>query len=242
MKTTCLIIFMLFLTLYQTQALRCRSGNQKLSDDIRKVMQKCKRRSNSNKSDDSNDSSSDHSDGDSSSDSDIFDEDFFNSRRDDSYSKTRMIRSRHQEYKQEEVRPYYMKNHTHKQDRMSDDNYYSSNNNNNNNNNHNKNRDKDSRDGFSDKNKNQDEQSCVTQCFFDELKLTNRQGFPDRTSVINMMLQGIHDPMIRDFIEQSIINCFHFVYGLHLDKCTFSHNLLSCFADKARERCEDWDD
>ncbi|XP_008545558.3 general odorant-binding protein 71 [Microplitis demolitor] len=194
MNTHYLYIFPLLLTLYQSQALKCRSGNQKLSDDIRKVMQKCKRNSESNRfgSDDSSDENSESD----SSDSDIFDEDFFNLKKEDS-----------------------------------------------NNNNNNKNKDKDSRDGNSDRgNRDQNEQSCVTQCFFDELRLTNRQGFPERAAVTKMMLQGIHDPMVRDFIEQSIIDCFHFVYGLHLDKCTFSHNLLTCFTDKGRERCDDWND
>lgn len=67
----------------------------------------------------------------------------------------------------------------------------------------------------------------------------DQRGFPERTSVTRMMLRGIQDPALRDFIEESILECFHFLGGNmnqeNRDKCGFSQNLLTCFTDKGKE-------
>lgn len=50
------------------------------------------------------------------------------------------------------------------------------------------------------------------------------------------MLRGIQDPILRDFLEESILECFHFLQsGMNNNKCIFSQNLLNCLADKGRE-------
>lgn len=42
--------------------------------------------------------------------------------------------------------------------------------------------------------------------------------------------------MLRDYIEESIMECFHFVSSIiNQDKCRFSERLFTCFADKGRE-------
>ncbi|KAL7296954.1 hypothetical protein TKK_0009394 [Trichogramma kaykai] len=87
------------------------------------------------------------------------------------------------------------------------------------------------------------DQSCVVQCFFNELNLVDQRGFPERSLVINMMTQNVQDPELRDFIEESIVECYHYIVNNgRQDKCRFSQNLLTCLAEKGREMCEDWDD
>lgn len=45
------------------------------------------------------------------------------------------------------------------------------------------------------------------------------------------MTEKIQDPELRDFIEESIIKCFHFLNsGARSEKCEFSQNLASCLA------------
>ncbi|XP_023288821.1 general odorant-binding protein 71 [Orussus abietinus] len=99
-------------------------------------------------------------------------------------------------------------------------------------------------DGMNNTNDDQDpDQSCVIQCFFDELNLVDHRGFPDRSSVTAIMVQNIQDPELRDFVEESVTSCFQFLESdAHKEKCKFSQNLLRCLADKGKEKCDDWDE
>ncbi|XP_024867819.1 general odorant-binding protein 71 isoform X1 [Temnothorax curvispinosus] len=89
----------------------------------------------------------------------------------------------------------------------------------------------------------QQEQDCVTQCFFNELNLVDQRGFPEQVSIIQFMTRNIHNPELQDFIEEAVIECFHYLGSdMRQNKCYFSENLLACLVDKGKERCEDWDD
>ncbi|XP_076380282.1 odorant-binding protein 59a [Megalopta genalis] len=85
------------------------------------------------------------------------------------------------------------------------------------------------------------EKACVIQCFFNELNVVDQNGFPDRDSVIPLMNQDIRDPELKDFVEESIIECFRYLDTNKKDKCEFSQNLLKCLAEKGQQKCEDWD-
>ena len=66
----------------------------------------------------------------------------------------------------------------------------------------------------------------------------DQRGFPERNSVTGIMIENIQDPELRDFVEESITECFHYLRSdLNQDKCRFSQNLLSCLADKGSEVC-----
>ncbi|XP_043470142.1 odorant-binding protein 59a isoform X2 [Leptopilina heterotoma] len=84
---------------------------------------------------------------------------------------------------------------------------------------------------------------CVIQCFFNELNLVDQRGFPEINSVSEIMTENIMDPELRDFVEESIFECFQYLQNnRNQDKCKFSQNLLSCLSDKGSERCDDWND
>nr|XP_050868974.1 uncharacterized protein DDB_G0283697 [Vespula vulgaris] len=83
--------------------------------------------------------------------------------------------------------------------------------------------------------------SCIIQCFFNELNIIDQRGFPIRESMIRVMTERIQDPELRDFIEESIIKCFQFLNSVNrMEKCEYSQNLLTCLIGKGKEQCEDW--
>ncbi|KAK0181440.1 hypothetical protein PV327_003727 [Microctonus hyperodae] len=230
----CLIVVLI----PNNHALRCRSGNQQINDEIEKVMLKCKRHNNSESGrSDSNSSSADESSEEDSlsTDGNIFNKEFFSnprkkvqdntknsgyessysSRRNDSnsyrqQSATRMREIRHQLFNSNN-NDEYKRNGMRYQSQMNND---------------------EDHHGY----------SCSAQCFFEELNSVNQRGFPERVAVTRLLLRGIQNPILRDFIEESILECFHFLQSEMNNKCIFSQNLLICLADKGRERCEDWYD
>ncbi|KAJ8673939.1 hypothetical protein QAD02_005201 [Eretmocerus hayati] len=84
---------------------------------------------------------------------------------------------------------------------------------------------------------------CIIQCFFNELNLVDQRGYPERSAVTGIMIRNIQDPELRDFVEESIYECYHYLNnGGRQEKCEFSQNLLTCLSEKGSERCEDWED
>lgn len=64
----------------------------------------------------------------------------------------------------------------------------------------------------------------------------DQRGYPERAAVTGIMMRGIQDPVLRDFVEESIMECFHYLSSMmNQDKCTFSQHLMACFADKGKE-------
>lgn len=49
------------------------------------------------------------------------------------------------------------------------------------------------------------------------------------------MIKNIQDPELKDFVEESIIECFHYLESSKREKCEFSQNLLQCLAEKGQE-------
>ncbi|XP_047343730.1 putative uncharacterized protein DDB_G0286901 isoform X1 [Vespa velutina] len=81
--------------------------------------------------------------------------------------------------------------------------------------------------------------SCVIQCFFNELNVVDQRGFPIRESMIRVMTEKIQDPELRDFIEESIIKCFYFLNSANrMEKCEYSQNLITCLIGKGKEILE----
>ncbi|XP_032662996.1 general odorant-binding protein 71 [Odontomachus brunneus] len=223
------------LLLESANSLRCKTGVQQADDQFRKVVQICKKRHNGN----NDDSSSGEDDED---DSDLLNK-FFMKGGDTSHTQT----SNQQKGGSDVRHPLNQTNGNWRSPQHPNH----GNSNNNNNNNH---RDFGYPEGnarggsgfdqmnssFGNSNKDQ-ERTCIIQCFFNELNAVDQRGFPAQELVINLMTHNIQNPELQDFMEEAIIECFHFLSAdMRQDKCYFSQNLLSCLADKGKERCEDW--
>lgn len=87
------------------------------------------------------------------------------------------------------------------------------------------------------------DRACLMQCFFQELKMTNNEGFPDKHRVLHVITKDLRDNELRDFYTDSIQECFHMV-GMDTklkDKCDYSMKFVTCLADRGRANCNDWD-
>lgn len=104
-------------------------------------------------------------------------------------------------------------------------------------------------DGNNNNNKNEDEwgsnqSNCLMQCFFNEMKMTTNEGFPDRHKVLRVMSEDIRDRDLKDFYTDSITECFA---HLELDskrkeKCEFSKKFVTCLTERAKANCDDWNE
>lgn len=55
------------------------------------------------------------------------------------------------------------------------------------------------------------------------------------------MTQNIQDPELRDFVEESVVECFRYLNNSgRQEKCQFSQNLLTCLAEKGSEVSENF--
>ncbi|XP_043278512.1 general odorant-binding protein 71 isoform X2 [Venturia canescens] len=247
------VVFFLFVD--SGESLRCRSGNQQSNDQMHKIMQTCRKKYSSTGNKNENDYTSgenDSSDEDSTSSMSLDEELFFGNSNKRSSGNT----SRHGGNNGQSLNGNYgenRRNDRHKQDtnvynRMSNPSNYTWMN--------------ERTSGMSNQNENRyyqnamqsqnqennnnrrDRAECMTQCLFDELNMVDQRGFPERGSVIEVMTREIQDPSLRDFIEESISECYHYLKAdpNNREKCTFANNLMNCFADKGRDKCEDWED
>nr|UEN71166.1 odorant-binding protein 1 [Gregopimpla kuwanae] len=239
------------------ESLRCRSGNQQNDDQAHKIMQKCRKKLSGSESKSGNDytmsNENESSEEDSESVSSVEELFFSNNNKgsranntrnggnygqtsNDNYGDNRRSDRRKQDSSSSRPNYSYASNYSSMNDRGNSMSNMNENRNNRNG------MQSQNRESNNDDRRNQ--MGCFSQCFFDELNLVDHRGFPERGSVMEMMTRGIQDPSLRDFIEESISECFYYIDmdTNNRDKCAFSSNLMSCFTDKGKERCEDWDD
>ncbi|CAK1551253.1 unnamed protein product [Leptosia nina] len=83
--------------------------------------------------------------------------------------------------------------------------------------------------------------ACAMHCFLDNLQMTGENGMPDRYLVTNAMTKEVRNEDLRDFLQESIEECFQILDNENSeDKCEFSKNLLICLSEKGRATCDDW--
>ncbi|XP_063695630.1 general odorant-binding protein 71 [Culicoides brevitarsis] len=83
--------------------------------------------------------------------------------------------------------------------------------------------------------------SCLMQCFFEEMKMTSNEGFPDKHKVLHVITEEMRDRELKDFYTDSIQECFHILdLGNKSDKCDYSRNLVTCLSERAKSNCDDW--
>ncbi|XP_049298260.1 general odorant-binding protein 71 [Anopheles funestus] len=87
------------------------------------------------------------------------------------------------------------------------------------------------------------DRACLMQCFFEELKATNADGFPEKHKVLHVITKDIREHELREFYIDSIQECFH-VLALDnrlKDKCDYSMRFVTCLSDRFESNCDDWD-
>ncbi|CRL03084.1 CLUMA_CG016340, isoform A [Clunio marinus] len=92
-------------------------------------------------------------------------------------------------------------------------------------------------------NKQERDKACVLQCFFQELKMSNDEGFPDKHKALHVLTRDLRDRELKDFYTDSIQECFRMIDTdpkLHRDNCLFSKALIICMTERAKMNCSDW--
>ncbi|KFB49689.1 hypothetical protein ZHAS_00018070 [Anopheles sinensis] len=87
------------------------------------------------------------------------------------------------------------------------------------------------------------DRACLMQCFFEELKATNAEGFPEKHKVLHVITKDIRERELRDFYIDSIQECFRML-GMDnrlKDKCDYSMRFVTCLTDRFQSNCDDWD-
>ncbi|XP_048261932.1 general odorant-binding protein 71 isoform X1 [Bombus terrestris] len=245
----CILLFFL----REGVSLRCRSGNQQIDVQFQKVLKTCRNRyasSNTGNGEDSTSTEDKSSGSDSRSEEEVYDNNFFDKndsgpsynqstnnqryRNSDRNSNTNTYSSDHSI--KGNVKDFQNIKHIRK---INDRDSWNS---------------RDSRSRKSDfnngemndedtrfNNNTDRQQDCIVQCFFNELNAVDQKGFPEKDLVIPLMIQSIQDPELKDFVEESIIECFRYLEANKREKCEYSQNLLTCLAEKGQQKCEDWE-
>ncbi|KAL1396309.1 hypothetical protein pipiens_010613 [Culex pipiens pipiens] len=87
------------------------------------------------------------------------------------------------------------------------------------------------------------DRACLMQCFFQEMKMTNSDGFPDKHKVLHVVTKDLRDHELKDFYVDSIQECFHMI-GMDnklKDKCDYSMKFVTCLAERGQANCNDWE-
>nr|XP_034177785.1 general odorant-binding protein 71 [Osmia lignaria] len=229
-------------------SLKCRSGNQQVDARYQKVLMICKKRYTDSNTDNSEDSASENNSSESGSNSNenVYDKNYFDTKDGRSYNQsTNTQRYRNSNRNSDmntsdrsvngNIRHFQNMKNIRKSNNQNSWNSRDSQNKNNY-----RNGEMNNGDMKFDNNTGQD-QACIMQCFFNELNVVDQKGFPERDMVIPLMSQNIQDPELKDFVEESITECFHYLQSNKREKCEFSQNLLTCLAEKGQQKCEDWE-
>ncbi|XP_015185248.1 PREDICTED: general odorant-binding protein 71 [Polistes dominula] len=244
MKSCFLILFAFILTSYFHFgiALRCQSINQQIDDRFEKILKTCRKRNleNNNYDNDSNDSSNESNESsDSSSDSneDDFNKKFFAKNNSRFYTNEFLNEQNDrnnragQSTRNANSQSYHFNNGN---ERSRNVDYYDTNDWGNV-------RNSASNRNYQDNRNQKQNNSCISQCFLNELNAVDQRGFPVQESMIRAMTERIYDLELRDYIEESIIQCFQFLHSVNrMEKCEYSQNLITCLIGKGKEQCDDW--
>ncbi|XP_050294921.1 general odorant-binding protein 71 [Anthonomus grandis grandis] len=91
------------------------------------------------------------------------------------------------------------------------------------------------------KNSIESNDTCVLQCVFEKLELTDSNGVPDHKKFVDALLQTVNTREVRDFIQETTDECFQNIEEDNIeDSCEYSKKLLNCMAEKGRSNCDDW--
>ncbi|KAJ8929832.1 hypothetical protein NQ314_017435, partial [Rhamnusium bicolor] len=84
-------------------------------------------------------------------------------------------------------------------------------------------------------------ETCIVQCVFDYLDMTDDNGFPQQSKFLERLLKSATGRELRIFMQESADECFQKMdKENNSDPCSYSTQLVTCFANKGRLNCEDW--
>nr|UYB94403.1 odorant-binding protein 1 [Lytta caraganae] len=84
-------------------------------------------------------------------------------------------------------------------------------------------------------------ETCVVHCIFQNMGMTDTNGFPDHTKILESLIKPSTGREFKDFIQDTADECFRDIQlETTLDSCGFSMRLISCLADKGKANCADW--
>ncbi|XP_055594184.1 general odorant-binding protein 71 [Uranotaenia lowii] len=89
----------------------------------------------------------------------------------------------------------------------------------------------------------QRDRACLMQCFFQEMKMTNNDGVPEKQKVLQVVTKDLRSTDLREFYTDSIQECFNMI-GLDnklKEKCEVSLKFVTCLADRGQANCDDWE-
>ncbi|PNF39079.1 hypothetical protein B7P43_G04353 [Cryptotermes secundus] len=86
-------------------------------------------------------------------------------------------------------------------------------------------------------------EACIIHCIFQEMNMLDDTAYPDKSMVTKVMTKKIRDPKVKDFIEESIDDCFELLETDNKrSNCDYSKNLALCLEEKGRRNCDDWEE
>ncbi|XP_049793907.1 odorant-binding protein 59a [Schistocerca nitens] len=87
----------------------------------------------------------------------------------------------------------------------------------------------------------EDIEPCAVHCIFRQMGMLGDDALPDRSAVAKVMLRGVKDTEVKDFVQEAVEDCFDQVESDRKgSKCDLSKNVALCLRQKGRENCEDW--
>nr|AUF72975.1 odorant-binding protein [Anoplophora chinensis] len=83
--------------------------------------------------------------------------------------------------------------------------------------------------------------SCIVQCVFKQLGMTDDNGLPDHSKIVEGLLKNVTERELSIFLQEAAGDCFQQMdQDKNMDSCAYSTQLVSCLANKGRMNCEDW--
>nr|WJJ63264.1 odorant binding protein 6 [Pachyrhinus yasumatsui] len=85
------------------------------------------------------------------------------------------------------------------------------------------------------------EDTCILQCVFEKLELTDSNGLPDHKKFADALLKSTSGRELRNFVQESTDECFQQMDSEDAENpCQYSSKLITCLTDKGKSNCDDW--
>ncbi|CAH1116926.1 unnamed protein product [Phaedon cochleariae] len=84
-------------------------------------------------------------------------------------------------------------------------------------------------------------EKCIVHCVLEQLSMTDDNGFPDHSKIINELMKDNPKREVKNFLQDTTDECFQEVDEANeSDSCEYSNKLIICLAEKGKSNCADW--